>query len=272
MSSMQTLNIKDIKFGRNSRIEVAGISELMNSIKQSGLLQPIGVVKKGKTYEVVYGNRRLTAVKKLGWTKIDALVHVNENQFDGDIQNLTENIQRKQVSPAEIGRYILSLEKEGLSREEISIRLGMSKNYVRSVLTAWHNIPVKFREDIDVKATNNRTKTPGKITITEANAINSAGKSFALKVHQKEVLLKAAKTNPNFKADDVYSYAAALKNGSRDPVTDATKSVKSVLSINLTEDEHNRIWDKHVTNGPFRSIQGVAMAVLRGEVSEKFKI
>jgi ParB family chromosome partitioning protein len=77
--------------------------ELKESLKSSGLLQPIAVrPKRGETdsYEVIAGERRLRAANDLGWESIDAIVR---NLDDREMLTLAliENLQREDLNPLE---------------------------------------------------------------------------------------------------------------------------------------------------------------------------
>ena len=77
------------------------LTELAASIKANGLLQPILVRRtvSGRSYELVAGERRLRAVKQLGWVKIPAQVRdVDDRTLL--VLALVENIQREELGPA----------------------------------------------------------------------------------------------------------------------------------------------------------------------------
>jgi ParB family chromosome partitioning protein len=76
------------------------IDELASSIRQNGLLQPIIVRMQDNSFEIVAGNRRYNACKRLGWRKI--LCHVVELEDREAFEfALTENIQRRTLDPLE---------------------------------------------------------------------------------------------------------------------------------------------------------------------------
>ncbi len=69
------IDVKLINHSRNNaRTELSNLGSLCNSIKENGLLQPIIVRLSGNKFEVVAGNRRLEACKRLHWVKIPCLV------------------------------------------------------------------------------------------------------------------------------------------------------------------------------------------------------
>ncbi len=200
MARGQKIEIKElpmnkIKIGRNSRLAVSkeDLSGLMQSINSTGLLEPIGVIKSQKhqgSYEIAYGNRRFMAFSKLGLHSIPAVIHEYKNESDVDVKNLTENVQRRNISLAEIGRYASILEGEGLGKKELAVRLGVSINYLDACLNAYKDVPKEYREDLQVQ-TSGSAPEPGKISIMTAKAIVNAGKLVG--VNDAYVKLEGAK-------------------------------------------------------------------------------
>ncbi|MGI5859466.1 MAG: ParB/RepB/Spo0J family partition protein, partial [Tepidanaerobacteraceae bacterium] len=76
------------------------LSELADSMKQHGILQPIILRKKGSTYELVAGERRWRAAAKAGIEKIPAIVKELSNADVMEIA-LIENLQREDLNPME---------------------------------------------------------------------------------------------------------------------------------------------------------------------------
>lgn len=73
--SLQQVEISKIIIGDRFRKDLGNIKELAETINLAGLLQPIGITKQNK---LVFGQRRLEAVKSLGWGKIPALILEDE--------------------------------------------------------------------------------------------------------------------------------------------------------------------------------------------------
>lgn len=272
---IKEIQMNKIKLAKNSRMNVTDeeISGLMSSIKEVGLLQPIGVTKTSTGgFEIVYGNRRFMAVSKLGLKKIPAVIHANKKEAENDIQNLTENLQRRNISLTEAGRYMGILQKQGLTQEEIAARLGVSPNYIKQAMIAFSEVPARFRGDLEVKTTNDRKVSPGKIAITTANAIVNAGKSFGLTKPQQEFLFGEAKTNPEFDFQNVKKYAAAMVEGEKNPVKAVPKLKHVTVGVWMDESEYNRLYSKYITKGEFTSFGQVIVAILRGQKPERVKI
>jgi ParB family chromosome partitioning protein len=85
---------------RNPRTHVDNIDELASSLKAHGLLQPVLVRRRGSTYELIGGHRRLEAAKLLGWREIPAVVR-EETDDQAYILTLVENLPREDLSPKE---------------------------------------------------------------------------------------------------------------------------------------------------------------------------
>jgi ParB family chromosome partitioning protein len=117
-------------FSRN--MSNATSTELANSIKEKGLLQPILVRIKESYFEIVSGNRRYQACKRLGWRKI--ICHVLELDDKEAFEiSLIENIQRKRLDPKEEAQafksYIMDHGWGGISH--LSAKIGKSISYVQ---------------------------------------------------------------------------------------------------------------------------------------------
>ena len=117
----------------NYRAASGSLDDLMRSIRQKGLLQPILVrCKKEETYyEIVSGHRRYESCKKLGWRKI--ICHIIElDDREAFEVSLIENIQRKSLNVVEeahaFKNYVLNFGRGGIS--DLAFRIGKSASYI----------------------------------------------------------------------------------------------------------------------------------------------
>lgn len=276
---VQNVRMSQIKLGNNSRLDVTDeeIAGLMESIREEGLLQPIGVAKgtRGK-YQIVYGNRRFLAYSKLGKKTIPAIEIKNNKQSDIDIKNLVENVQRKNVSINEVGRYIEHLtEADGLTLKEIAVRMGVSQTYVEQCLQAFREVPKEFRKDIEPKTAKGPVRK-GKIALASVKAIERVVKNYKLNSTQKKKLYAAAKL-PKFAPTNLESYAETVS--SKPTITPKAIIEKSKvayklvqLSMKIDENTYSRLHKKYVENGPFSSMQELMRARLSGKISEAIKV
>ena len=126
------------------------LKELAASIKANGLLQPIVVRRSvyGRSYELVAGERRLRAVKQLGWIDIPALVRdVDDRTLV--VLALVENIQREELGPLEECQgYHLLREKFGYTQQEIAEAVGKSRSTVANMMRL-SSLPPSVRRLLD---------------------------------------------------------------------------------------------------------------------------
>ena len=112
------------------------ITELANSIKNLGIVQPITVRKVGDNkFQLIAGERRLRASKKIGLKAIPSFIRNSNDEEMLEIA-LVENIQRKDLDPIEIALSLKRLIDEvSLTQEQLSKKLGKKRstisNYIR---------------------------------------------------------------------------------------------------------------------------------------------
>jgi ParB family transcriptional regulator, chromosome partitioning protein len=106
------------------------IMELAQSIKTSGLIQPVVVRRAGEGYQLVVGERRFLACKELGWQKISAAVKVLSDNDMATVA-LIENLQRENLNYIEeaIG-YVSLMKNFNMTQENLAKRLGKSQSTI----------------------------------------------------------------------------------------------------------------------------------------------
>ncbi len=110
------------------------IQELAESIRSEGLLQPILVRKKDKSYELIAGERRLRACKALGLKAVPARV-ISVNDLSSALIALIENLQRQDLNPMDEAQGFQRLMQEfKLTQEAIAERVGKARASVANAL------------------------------------------------------------------------------------------------------------------------------------------
>ncbi len=100
---IENINIDRIKPNRyqpRADFNQAKLNELISSIKEKGVVQPILVRPSDNSYELIAGERRLRACRSLGLTQIPAVIREVDDLNAMEI-SLIENIQRQELSPIE---------------------------------------------------------------------------------------------------------------------------------------------------------------------------
>lgn len=110
------------------------LAELADSMKSSGVIQPIVVRQVGEAYELIAGERRLRAAKLAGLTTIPALVREVDAIAQAQMA-LIENIQREDLNPIDRAEgYRTLLTQLGLTQTELATRLGEDRSSVANFL------------------------------------------------------------------------------------------------------------------------------------------
>jgi ParB family transcriptional regulator, chromosome partitioning protein len=117
-----------------SVFDAARLEELSNSIQTHGVIQPLLVRRKGSTYELIAGERRLRAAKLAGLVEVPAIVQDYADERILEIA-LIENIQREDLNPMETAQALERLHTEmNLSHEEIATRTGKDRTTITNMI------------------------------------------------------------------------------------------------------------------------------------------
>jgi len=110
------------------------LKELADSIRASGLVQPVLLRHADGRYQLIAGERRWRAARQAGLTAIPAVVR-DIGDRDALELALTENLLREDLNPLEAAQgYAALQQKHGLSHEEIAEHLGLDRSTVTNTL------------------------------------------------------------------------------------------------------------------------------------------
>ncbi len=154
--------IKTNKYQPRLEFNKEKLEELMSSIKEKGVVQPVLVRKAGDGYELIAGERRLRAVTSLGIDRIPAIV---KDVADIDLLeiSLIENIQREELNPMEeASAFQKFIDDFNFTQEKIATAIGKDRSTVANTLRLL-GLPKKIREYV----------SGGSITAGHAKAILS---------------------------------------------------------------------------------------------------
>lgn len=149
-SAAQELLIKNIAanpYQPRCNFDEEKLQELAASIKEFGVVQPVVVRKKGRSYEMVAGERRLRAAGLAGLTKVPAIVKDYDDAKMMEIA-LIENIQRHDLNPIEEAQGLRRLMQEfKLTQEQTAEKVGRSRSAVTNILRLL-NLPEQVQKQI----------------------------------------------------------------------------------------------------------------------------
>ena len=136
------------------------LQELADSIRASGVVQPVLLRRSNERYQLIAGERRWRAARLAGLTAIPAVVRELGDRDALELA-LTENLLREDLNPIEAAHgYEVLQQKHGLSHEEIATRLGLDRSTVTNTLRLLR-LPPEVQELI----------SQGKLTAGHARAV-----------------------------------------------------------------------------------------------------
>lgn len=172
----------------------AALEELADSMRQSGLLQPVVVRPAHGKYELIAGERRWRAAQRLGWDEIGAIVRDVDDRTLLTLA-LVENLQRDALSPIDEAQgYQRLIDEFGAQQSDVAELVGRDRSTVANALRLL-KLPVAVQSFIHT----------GKISSGHARALIGAGDpkriealaeriaSQAMSVRQVEELVRNGK-------------------------------------------------------------------------------
>ncbi len=131
---VQTEQIRPNPFQPREEFNQEHISELAQSIKEKGVIQPLLVRRRGDSYELIAGERRLRASKSLGLKELPVIVKDVDDKDSLEFA-LIENIQRESLNPIEEAHaYQHLIDKFQVTQEKISEGLGKARTTIANTL------------------------------------------------------------------------------------------------------------------------------------------
>ncbi|MCJ7804848.1 ParB/RepB/Spo0J family partition protein [Patescibacteria group bacterium] len=123
------------------------LSELAESIKEHGVLEPLVVAKTPAGYQIIAGERRWRAAKLIGFKTVPVLI--KETTPQGMLEMaLVENVQREDLNPIDRAQAFIRLMKEfALTNKEIAQRIGKSPAYISNSIKLL-NLPDALKDGL----------------------------------------------------------------------------------------------------------------------------
>ena len=133
-----SLPISQVQPGLNQprkRFEEGALSDLADSIRLHGVIQPLTVRRLASGYyQIIAGERRWRAAKLAGLTEVPAVIIEADDKKVMEL-GLIENLQREDLNPMEEAKgYQVLMEEHGLTQEEVAERMGKSRPAIANTL------------------------------------------------------------------------------------------------------------------------------------------
>jgi len=207
LQRIATSRIRPNPFQPRRDFDPGALADLEASIRANGLLQPITVRRKGDSYELVAGERRLRAVTNLQWKEVPAVVR----DFDDQtllVLALVENLQRSDLNAIEEARgYQRLLGEFSLTHQEVAEAVGKDRSTVTNLLRVL-TLPQSIQQLVEIgKLSAGHARALA--GIDDADAVEIAGDIVdkGLNVRQTEQRVRA-KRAPSDKQGDTSSGSA----------------------------------------------------------------
>ncbi len=132
-------------FQPRGTLDPARLAELAASIRQSGIVQPILVRRRGERFQIIAGERRFRAAEQAGLATVPVTVRDVDDEHLLELA-LVENIQREELNPIEEAQAYHRLQDEfRLTQEDIARRVGRDRTTVANTLRLLR-LPRELRE------------------------------------------------------------------------------------------------------------------------------
>lgn len=126
--------IKTNPYQPRQHFDPGNLDELAASIKIHGILQPLIVSPEEGYWQLIAGERRLQAAKKVGLINVPVIVRASDEQQRLEL-SLVENIQRQNLNPIEEALAFKRLHDEfSLTQEQVALRVGKSRSQVANTI------------------------------------------------------------------------------------------------------------------------------------------
>ena len=220
------------KYQPRKNFDEENLNDLVNSIKERGVIQPI-IVRKSETnnskYEIIAGERRWLAAQKAGLHDIPVVVIDADNLKSLEFA-IVENVQRHDLNPLEEAQgYKRLIDEFAYDQDKVSKFIGKSRSYISNSLRLL-NLP---KEVLDFVEQKKITAGHAKILVGLDNATFLANKFIEkkLSVRQAENLVKIFRKTKRNTSSKVDSNIRDLEN---------SISEKIGLSVSIKNNKNNK--------------------------------
>lgn len=115
--------------------EESALEDLVRSVTEHGIVQPLVVTKMGDKYQLIAGERRFRAAQRAGFTKVPVVVKDAMQGSQALEIAIIENVQREDLNPIEEALAYSQLHQEfGLTQEEVAKKVGKERSTVANFL------------------------------------------------------------------------------------------------------------------------------------------
>jgi ParB family chromosome partitioning protein len=219
--------IRPNRFQPRRRFSEAELQELVASIREQGVLQPLVVRKNPPGFELIAGERRWRAARQAGLSQVPVVVKaVSDDQLLE--MSLVENIQREDLNPMEQAEaYHGLLVQLSLTQDQVAERVGKSRSTVANFLRL-RNLPEQIKESI----------VGGDLSMGHARALLASENSAHQLAAWREVVAKGLSVR------ETENLMRRLKSAKKTPHVSPKRSSEDVHLTSLAEELSRKLGTK----------------------------
>ena len=205
--------IKANKYQPRAEFNQEALDDLAASIKEKGFIQPILLRLKNNEYELIAGERRLRAAKKLGYKEIPAIIK-EASDLDSLELSIIENIQRENLNSIDQAKAYKRLQDEfNMTQEQVADTIGKDRATVANIIRLL-NLPFKIQEYV----------SRGTISMGHAKAILSLTKES----EQNRLCTKIIKDDLSVRDTESYAKKLSLQKSNKSKINDKDPNLASI--------------------------------------------
>jgi ParB/RepB/Spo0J family partition protein len=244
--SIMSVELSKLYVGKtNVRKNPGDVGDLVDSVKEKGILEPVLARPIGGRYELVVGSRRFEAARIAGLKKIPAIVRPMTDE-EAIIVSLVENIQRRDIEPEEEYDAIVALRKANPraygSPDQIAKALGKSRRYIDDRINAVEAVRSIRRESKGAEITVKQSplakeRKKGVLPVKHATFLHRAEEAQTVqdlpkreRASQLKELAQTIAPMPTPEAENVVSHFVMAPQR---PVEDIKKEVSYLHAVKL---------------------------------------
>jgi len=137
----------------NERKTFRNMDDLIESVRNHGIIEPITVTPDGDHYRILTGHRRFRAAKAVSLAEIEVLVREPDDSVNRRLKSLISNIQREDIGTVELAETLRSLLDSGAvaTQRELARQVGKSEQWLSGMLRILE-LPARLQEELRTTA------------------------------------------------------------------------------------------------------------------------
>lgn len=257
-------HIKPNPYQPRKKFDEEMLSELADSIREHGIVEPIVVTKVDDHYQLVVGERRFLAAHRAGLNEVPAIV---KNFVGAQLLEiaLIENIQREDLNPLECAQaYHFLIKEHGITQEELAKKMGKSRPSIANTLRLL-NLPYAVRKEL-LEGELSEGHARAVLMLEDASKIEDvwAGiKKKALSVRQTEILIRTL--NEMSKKKGFESKRSSYPAGWDEVQEELTKIFSARVSLVAKSKNKGKISIQYSSREELERIVGLLLELKNGD-------